>query len=202
MKHLTLIILTLSMTACRTDYLSEQELTQYLLDEDNGLKKTVNRGNLSFTVLHRPSDLLVAQDVDNLQDTAAVNKAMNRYNAYLYFILQMSNQGRELLGSDQRYSVGEYISTISFGMQPYTRLTTPQLDTIPVTDYIYSRTFGYGSSTDLLFVFDREEALTKDKIIFNLDEFGLGTGNLRFGFETKDIQNTPKLEALKPYYEP
>jgi hypothetical protein len=73
-------------------------------------------------------------------------------------------------------------------------LVTSQADTIPVGDYAFQRTYGMGSSNALLFAFPRAEKARPEWIQFDLNEFGLGTGSLRFRFRQQDLEAVPPLK--------
>ncbi len=88
----------------------------------------------------------------------------------------------------------DLVQTLSFRMSHYVTLTTAPADTIPVGDFMLNRTYGLSQSTDLLFVFNNEKVRGKEWIQFNLNEFGLGTGNQRFRFRTKDIETLPGID--------
>jgi hypothetical protein len=48
-------------------------------------------------------------------------------------------------------------------------------------------------STDLIFSFDKKKTKDQDWVQFNLNEFGLNTGNKRFRFNMKDLERVPTL---------
>jgi len=58
------------------------------------------------------------------------------------------------------------LQTLSFKMSEYVNVTTSGKDTIPVADYAFPRTFGLARSTNLLFVFNKEEMKDKEWISF------------------------------------
>lgn len=82
-------------------------------------------------------------------------------------------------------------------MGNYVTLTTASADTIPVGDFMLNRTYGLSQSTDLLFVFNKEETERAEWVQFNLNEFGLGAGNQRFRFKRKDLEDLPRLNFEK-----
>jgi hypothetical protein len=86
---------------------------------------------------------------------------------------------------------GDLVQTLSFRMGDYVTLTTDANDTIPVSDFVLNRTYGFSNSTDLLFVFDRKKAEEKEWVQFNLNECGLGIGNQHFRFKMDDIKSIP-----------
>lgn len=181
-------------------YLSEDELLDYVRNEDNGLVKKQTAGNMNLSVTYRPSDLLVLQDVGDTRDSAAIADARNKYQAYVYFILSMDVAGQNALyrGSADMGAFSEHLQTLSFRMADKVSLITSARDTVEVADYIFDRTYGMGN-TSLLFVFSRQKLKTADWFTFNLKDFGMRTGDQRFRFQMKDLEDTPKLIDFRPY---
>lgn len=172
-----------------------EELTNYILDEDNGLYKSNVVNEIKTSVLYRPTDLWVHQELNGQEtDTARVQALRRKYSDYYYFTVSFSNNNKEALhqtGNFGQYS--ELLQTMSFRMPQYVSLTTSLYDTIPVGDFMLNRTYGMSSSTDILFVFNKEKSRSRDWVQFNLNEFGLGVGNQRFRFRTQDIEESPEV---------
>src|SRR5690606_20695983 len=119
----------------------------------------------------------------------------NRYSNYYYFILSISKNDEEVLHLlDDFKSYGQLVETMSFRMQDYVTLTTSDRDTIPTGDFMMNRTYGLGSSTDLLFAFNKEKSKNDDWVQFNLREFGLNLGRHSFRFSVEDLENVPSLK--------
>lgn len=191
------LLLLLVGVACRPQYLDKEALRAYLLDESNGLSSEVKVGAINAKVTYRPTELLALQSVGQ----KAVNKEemrrhQQRFDEYVYFILSLEAMGKDALygTSQNQQDFSNKLQTLSFRMGNYVQLTTALGDTIPVADYIYQRNFGMEGSSSLMFAFNREKALEQPWVSFDLEEFGLGIGNRRFRFETKDILNAPKLK--------
>lgn len=175
---------------------SVQELESFVRDESNGLSASVTSNGTQITVTYRPTDLWVQQELgDAVTDTARIRALRKKYNAYYYFILSLSRNDKEALhqveGGMGQYS--DLVQTLSFRMPAYTTLTTSSQDTIPVGDFMLNRTYGLSQSTDLLFVFSREKARDDAWVQFNLNEFGLSTGNQRFRFDREKLDEAPEL---------
>lgn len=191
-----LFLMAAALTACSSPgHLTPEELTKYIANEDNGLIKKAEINDTKIEVTYRPTDLWVHQELDSeAADTAKVSELRNKYSSYYYFIVSLSRNNKEALhqaGDFGTYS--ELVQTMSFRMAEYVTLTTARQDTIPVGDFMLNRTYGLSPATDLLFVFSKEKAKDKEWVQFNLNEFGLGIGNQRFRFRTKDIENAPKI---------
>lgn len=195
-KQLILPLLFLCLWACSRQVEDVSELQSYLQKENNGLMKTKKHGPLEMTVTYRPADLLIAQELDG--KTFAKEKAdslRSHYDRYAYFLLQLSAGGKDLenysVWGQQGYGAG--IQRLAFGMNNKVHLLTNLQDTIPVGDYLYQRTFGVGASSDLLFVFNRDQLKDSESFKFVLQDFGLNTGKQQFHFKTADIKATPTI---------
>jgi hypothetical protein len=177
-------------------YLSPPELNKFILEEENGLKKTVEINGYKIEVINRPTDLWVHQEVgDDPVTENMLNQLRPKYSNYYYFLVSLSRNNKEALhqldGGMSQYS--ELVQTLSFRMAEFANLTTSLQDTIPVGDAMLNRTYGMSTSTDLLFVFNKSKTENSDWLQFNLNEFGLGIGNQRFRFRRQDLETAPQI---------
>ena len=85
---------------------------------------------------------------------------------------------------------------LSFGMAEAVQLYTSQRDTLQLIDFIYPKMYGMSQSTDVLFVFQKEELTTDGDINFVLEDIGLGTGNIKFKFQNDRIINEPVIHII------
>jgi hypothetical protein len=191
-------LLIVLLVGCKPQsFPSEKELVAYIQDEENGLKKTNEVGDYKVTVTYRPTDLLIKQEVGEKPSKEALEKARKKYQNYYYFILSLSKSGKEAL--DQSQGFGQYsemVQKLSFRVPEFVNMTTSASDTIPVADFILNRTYGLGSSTDILVVFNKEKAKEQTWVQFNLNEFGMNLGNNRTRFKVNDLDNCPHLFPL------
>jgi hypothetical protein len=200
-KHFTLTLLSLFMIACTPEYVkSEEELQSYVLDEDNDLIKMKQSKGYDIQLAYRPVDLLILQETggNTSVEPDELRKLLNKYKNQYYFILSFSKDNKEALykmdaGFDH---FSDLVQKLSFGMNEHVNLTTSGRDTIYVADYVFPRTYGMGSSTSLLFAFEREKAKDDEWIQFNLSEFGMGLGRQTFRFNKKDINNAPGINYV------
>ncbi|WP_185152543.1 hypothetical protein [Fulvivirga aurantia] len=175
--------------------MTESELQTYLTDEDNNLSKTKEYRGYKATVTYRPTDLLILQENTSLEITdKQYQQLKEKYNKYYYFILSLSKDNKEALYSSQDYGqFSDLVQTLSFRMGQYTNLTTSEQDTVEVADYVFSRTYGMGNASTLMFVFDKEDITDDAWVQFNLQEFGLGLGRQIFRFKVDNLNDIPKL---------
>lgn len=196
-----IFLISLIAIGCSTpEYRNVDELSKYIIDPDNGLIQKSESNGYVFEVVYRPTDLLVnQQETVKSMSAGKLDTLRKKYNNYYYFVLNLSKNKREALqpsaGMDQ-YS--NLVQTLSFTMGSFVNLTTSVRDTIPTADFILNRTYGLSNATSLLFVFNKEKAKDKEWVQFNLNEFGLGTGNQRFRFKVKDLENVPSLKSPIP----
>jgi hypothetical protein len=193
-KAVPFLLLVLLLGCKPKTFSSEKELVAYIQDEENGLKKTNEVGEYKVSVTYRPTDLLVKQEVGEKPTQEAIEKANQKYQNYYYFILSLSKSGKEAL--DQSQGFGQYsemVQKLSFRVPEFVNMTTSASDTIPVADFILNRTYGLGSSTDILVVFNKEKAKGQTWVQVNLNEFGMNLGNSRIRFKTDDLEGCPKL---------
>ncbi len=198
-----LLIFSLAlMHACteRSQY-SETDLIKYLSSNERFFK-TSTSGDITLRVTYRPTDLMVAQELRGIAHPTeqAITHARQKYDHHYYFIMSLSRSGKELLtpSATGMAQFSELLQTISFRMHEVVNMTTFGGDTIPVADYVYNRTFGLGSSTDLLFVFERTAAQDQEWVQLNINEFGLGIGRQFLRFRVTDLENAPDIYEVSP----
>jgi hypothetical protein len=194
----SILFIMCSLYQCgRPEYLTEKELSEFIRNSANELIKEKKVDGVGIKICYRPTDLLVAQELKGSQQPTVdkISKARQKFGGHYYFIASFSKDRKELVSPSNQGLPGfsDLLQTISFQMGDKVNLTTPLQDTIVVADYIYNRTFGIGQSTDILFVFDKKKAESQKYVEFNLDEFGLGIGKQSFRFETKYLEDAPKI---------
>lgn len=184
------------ISGCNPEYLdSEEDLQAYVLDEGNDLIQKKQSKGYDVQVVYRPTDLLILQETggNTAVGAAQLRQLLDKYKDQYYFILSFSKDNKEALYKmDAGYGhFSDMVQKLSFGMHEHINLTTSGRDTIYVADYVFPRTYGMGSSTSLLFAFEKEKAKDDDWIQFNLSEFGMGLGRQTFRFNKKDMSNIP-----------
>jgi hypothetical protein len=177
--------------------MSRVELISYINDKDNGLVKEQESNGVQVKLSFEPSSLLAAQQLSAMPAASKVviDSTQKKYTANYYFLLKFSKGGKEAirqLGSFSRYS--DMVQVLSFQMHRFINLTTPQKDTIALADYLFDQTYGMSDGNTILLCFDRTKLIGKDQLHINVAECGLGTGNLTFSFNQKDISKVPVLK--------
>jgi len=189
--YLVIVAMILCIASCTPGPLTTEQYAAYIADEDNGLRKSVTSNGTTITVSYRPADLLVKQSLAGSISPDVIKERRKQYSQYLYFVLGLSSGNRETLHATSGDTYSGLLQTLSFRMNDFITLTTSAGDTIPVGDFMLNRTYGMGTSTDVLVVFSGEKVKGREWIQFNLNEFGLVAGNQRFRFDVKDLRESP-----------
>ena len=176
---------------------TEKELWTYLKDESHGYiqHKTVN--GIDFSLSYKPTDLLVNQELDDNPNKEKIKELREKYSKYMYFNLSMSKGNQELLSTTpkNRNEFGAMVNQLAFGMGDKVHLYTQQKDTLELLDFVYPRMYGMSRSSDILFVYPRdEESLNQEYLNFTIEDLGLYTGEIKFKVPTKYIKGEPKLK--------
>lgn len=201
MKHMfvrNILVFTLflfAFDACnKPSEVPKEELVAYTLDVDNGLIQTIKTGRYQLDLVYRPTDLMILQELgESIPDPSRIDQLRTKYSGHHYFLLQISKNGSEILNLDngqEEYS--QLLQTLAFHMPQYVS-TVQGSDTTSLSDFMLDRTYGMGSSTNLLLVFERSKQSFDDEILIHVAEFGLGIGPVKFKFEVIDLEKTPQV---------
>jgi hypothetical protein len=193
---LTAVSIVSLLVGCADNKVTPDELKAYIQNERNGLLKKSNLEGTSIAVSYRPTDLWIFQETKSqLLDSASYQQLYTKYAGNHYFILSLSKDNQEALQTSygaERYR--DLVQTLSFRMDQFVTLTTSARDTIPVGYFMLDRTYGLSGATNVLFVFDKAKSKGAEWVQFNMNEFGLGTGNQYLRFSTKDIEQAPTID--------
>jgi len=191
-----LFVLPLFWSCTQNTFDSEEVMWTYLKDPSNGYlqQKTIN--DINFSIVQRPTDLLVKQELGDSINTEKIQLLREKYNKYIYFMLSMSKNNQELLSAapKNRNEFGAMVNQLAFGMNEKVHLYTQKKDTIELVDFIYPRMYGMSNATTIMFVFPRNrEQLNEDYLNFTIEDLDLYTGEVKFKIPTKNIIKEPKL---------
>ena len=180
----------------RQRFSSEEELWDYLRDEKNGYIQSKKINGVDFTLLYKPTDVLVKQEIADKASKEEIEKLREKYSNYLYFNLSMSVNQKELLSAvpANRNEFGAMVNQLAFGMKEKVHLYTQSKDTIELTDYIYPRMYGMSRATTMLFVYPKQESLKGEILNFTIEDLGTYTGEVRFKLDTEKLRNTLQLK--------
>jgi hypothetical protein len=175
---------------------SKEGLVDYITQPKNGYFQEKEINGYKFSLLYRPTDLLVAQELNDSTDVKQVQFLRDKYNDYLYFNLSMSYNDQELLNglAGDHNKFGTMVNQLAFDMDQKVHLFTEKKDTIEIADFIYPRMYGMSRSTDILFVFPKEKVTKSEFLNFTIEDLGSYTGEIRFKIESKKIKNQPQIK--------
>jgi len=180
--------------------MGKQELVRYISDEKHGLIQKKELGGFDVSIQYQPAELLVERELNeqNRTNQFFVDSIQKKYSNYYYFQMYLSKNGKEAirqLGSFSRY--GDMVQVLSFGLHQFVNLTTPQKDTLQLTDYLFEQTYGISQKNRILLVFDKTKIKDPHQVEVNLSECGLGLGNLKFVFQREQLDNVTQLDYSK-----
>lgn len=201
-RTILLLLTTLLYFNCGGDsFNSKEDLLTYLKDDSNGYIKYKNVNGYDFTLMYRPTDLLVEQELYNLKEKPQdITLLRKKYKDYLYFNLSISKNNEELLSAvpNTMSEFSRLVSQLTFNMDTKVHLYNNKKDTIPMLDYVYPRMYGMAKSTTMMFIYPRSKTvLQEDHINFTIQDFGLYTGEVKFKILVNQINNEPKLVFKK-----
>ena len=191
------ILLFFATVSCsQKTFESEEAMWIYLKDPSNGYlqQKTIN--SIHFSIVQRPTDLLVKQELGDGINTDEIKLLREKYSKYIYFMLSMSKNNQELLSTTpkNRNEFGAMVNQLAFGMEEKVHLYTQQKDTIALADFIYPRMYGMGNATTIMFVFPRnKEQLNGDYLNFTIEDINIYTGEVKFKIPIENFKKEPKL---------
>ncbi len=192
-----LFIAFLLSNCTNKSFTTKEEMFSYLQKEDNGYLHQKNVNGYDFSLLYKPTDLLVHQELSESPTSEEVEKLRTKYKKYLYFTLSMSKNNKELLSATprNRQEFGAMVNELAFGMDKKVHVFTSKKDTLELLDYVYPRMYGMSKATTMLFVYPRDEKFLKeDYLNITIGDLGTYTGEVRFKVPTQKIKNEPKLE--------
>ncbi|WP_255452659.1 hypothetical protein [Aquimarina sp. RZ0] len=176
---------------------STEQLWDYLNDPENGYLHTKTVNGVDFSIVYKPTDLLVEQELSGKATASKIDSLRKKYDQYLYFNLSMARNNQELLSNvaGKKQKFGGMVNQLAFGMEEKIHLYTPQKDTIVMADYIYPRMYGMSGATTLLLVYPKEKKVTNaEEMTLTIEDLGFYTGEVKFKIPTKIFKNEPKLE--------
>lgn len=195
MVRIFIVLTALTILACTEKRMvSEQELKDYIIDPSNGLRKQTSKNGIDIEVLYRPTELVLARQLDGLADPRERLKELNNFKDLSYFLIHLSRDGQEIenaYASDPDKFVN-VISHLSSKMSQNIYLVH-DVDTIPALDAVYTRMFGSATATSVMAVFNSDLKGKSGVLKFLLEDTELGLGQNKFEFDLSDIKAAPTL---------
>lgn len=177
---------------------STDTMWKYLRATKNGYLHEKNVNGYDFSLLYKPTDLLVVQELgEDTSDTKKVTELRKKYQQYIYFTLSISRDNKELLSTTpkNRQEFGQLVNDLAFGMGNKVQVFTQKKDTLALLDYVYPRMYGMSTATTMLFVYPRDKKYLQDDYLYiTVEDLGTYTGEVKFKLPTKKIKNEPILK--------
>lgn len=195
MRYLTLILIFFLPGGCtERRVVSEQELKEYVMDPENGLRKSSENNGIDIEIMYKPTDLILAQQLDGLTDARERTKTISNFTNLSYFVITLSRKGQEIenafAGDPEKFlRVTNHLAS-GIAAEIYMLNDT---DTLPALDAVYTRMFGAATATSLMAVFDVNLKDQDGELKVCLKDTELGIGQNVFAFDLADIKKAPNL---------
>lgn len=204
MKKLLCIIGLCLIYSCGTNsFDTREELIDYIKDQDHGYKFNKSVNGYQFSLLYKPTDLLIMQELSpelsEAKRVEEIKELREKYSKNMYFSLSISKKGEEVLSAapTNRMEFSSMVKQLAFDMNEKVHLFSEQKDTLQMLDYIYPRMYGTSTSTDMLIIYPRDEVfLGGENFYITIEDIGLYTGEIKFKLPAKNIIHEPKLKNL------
>ncbi len=189
-------ILILCFSSCKNqEFSSRDQLYNYISKEDNGYLVVKQLGEVNVELMCKPTDLVVWENLPENFTKGMVENYRTQFEDNLYFLLRISVNNNDLLKQLPRDNndFANWTNKLTFGMGQEVSLQNEKGEEFALKDYVYPRMYGSSRANTMMFIFSKTSDFTDD-MIFTLNEFGLGTGELNFRISSDKIINQPKLE--------
>jgi len=190
------IVLAYLTFSCSTSFDSEQEMMDFITNEESEYRYSKNVNGVDYILQYRPTDLLVKQEMGEKIDKKLVDSLREKYNKCLYFNLSMSLNKQELLSNMVRdkQKFGQMVNDLAFDMDQKVHLFTSENDTLTMTDFIYPRMYGMSNATTILIVYPRDTKYLRENYLnFTIEDIGMNTGEVKFKVSTLPLRKEPQL---------
>ena len=189
--------LLLLTSGCASRTMTSSELQQYVADEGHGLRKLVRKNGVSVELSYRPTDLIIAHNYQHeiRQAPAKVDSLKNALDQYIYFVLKLSRQGKEIEQSFLTSNTYEQASQyMNYELGQHIKLVNPvSKKATGVSDYLYARMYGSTGQSTALIAFEKEAIDDASSFYVELNDTQLGIGTYHFAFATEDLTSIPAL---------
>lgn len=194
--RIVLLVLTLIMVTCSTERtpLSESELMAYVMNPGNGTIVSQERDGITFDMIYRPKDMVIASQVDD--DPDRWKEEERRLDSLDYFVLRISRDGEEIqnsfAGNEAKFNSA--ISWLGGRIANDLYLVTDRKEHIPPDQTVFVPSFGMAKATSVLIVFRSALSQRKGKHSIVLRDSEFGTGMYEFSFDSENIRSIPRLQ--------
>ena len=97
-KGILILIAIATLCACSSKTFNDSdEVLAFIRNPDNGYYQTKTINGVNFSILYKPTDLLVDQELQNNFDSFIIDSLRNKYKKYIYFALSMSKNSKRVI---------------------------------------------------------------------------------------------------------
>jgi len=195
MSRFIYLMVVLAFASCSKNQMNEEDLREYIENEENGLHQVVLRNDITIEAFYKPSEMVWKNDIRNIVDPTQRDEYLRACDSLTYFSVHFSRKGKEIENAyvSDPILFNNIINYLSFEISNDFYLIAGK-DTIPAIDAVYARTFGAATSTNVMVTFDvniKNEVDGPVKLRFNDKMFNTGLSD--FDFQSTDIKKTPSL---------
>jgi hypothetical protein len=197
-KYIVLLVTVVGVSCERTSFSDPDQLREYVVSGDYPFARTIVKNGVRFELRYVPTDYLMVpeyKDYESAPSDSILEELHRRRQSYaqsIYFQLSISREDKkDIVYSRLSSGYTEYsnwLQTLLFRLDERITLSTRAIEELPLDTYHMERNFGMMPSTQFLLLFPRNangmdvlDASTP--LVVRMEEFGLGTGTVRFEFE-------------------
>lgn len=198
-KVISLLILVIIVTGCKTGRLSPAELIHYMEDPANGLRKKITVGGLDYVIQFVTPEYYVSRELAETDSTAVVwQKRLSELNGFYFILVKMGKNEAARKGTTvagQIYTVQSAATMEAYYDQAAMKDMTLRIgegNRLPST-YHFENNYGLVPYNTILagFAVDSKEQGDAE-FIFN-DQYN-SNELIKAGFDQSSIQSIPSLK--------
>ncbi len=193
--RLSSILLLLFLYGCgELDRLPASELNAYVLEVDNGLRKSLQRRGFRIELSYRPKDFIIHEQLDSVDGSWADWET--KLDQLDYFVIRLSKDGRgieEFLTADSE-AYNKALNYFSGGIDKDLTLIVGE-ENISLEGSVYTPAFGSSAATVILLAFRSNLLRKSGNFSIRLNDSTLGIGDFEFNFKVSDVKKIPRLKA-------
>lgn len=195
-KNIVTVFILLFLNSCVKTELTPTEYIEWIENEENGLNTSKSFDDISFHLLFKPVDYIIAKELLNKGiKKEDVFKRSKELGDMQYFTLRIKSlKSNELLKAGIK-SENEYYQRLEYfmGYMQNDLYLIEGKDTIPCGMNHFERNYGLAPYNNFIIAFSKTINSNEDKI-FVYDDKVLGTGKVMMKIEAKDINNIPSIK--------
>lgn len=174
-------VLLIGCTSMPSEFNTAEDAMEYITSPKNGfVREKILANNIKVKVQLFPAVLI---------------QKTNNPDKILYFNIQFSLNGHEVLAQLPSEEYGAYVQLFSFGMEKHINIRTESGKEYPATMVSYQPMYNTSRSNELLVVYN-DEIPGEENISLVINEFGLKLGKLDFIFDNSKLKYIPTINQF------